>query len=255
MAPAGQGVWRCCVRLWGRRTEVSLSRGISASQPCASPQRADPYIALCRRTPVSLPGALSRCPCSPHPMRSLCAAAPQSPLCWRCQSVVARAELFCPSCSALQPLDDTQDFFHMLGCDHSFDIDIQELQKTYRNLQRLLHPDYFGQKSQHEQEISERHSSLVNKAYNTLLSPLSRGVYLLSLHGITFTEGTEDGVDAPFLFEILEINEDLNEMNNDAEIEDIGIFIQGDFEGAKMFLAKLKYYSNILDQVKKKIIP
>ncbi|XP_073532274.1 iron-sulfur cluster co-chaperone protein HscB [Phyllobates terribilis] len=119
-----------------------------------------------------------------------------------------------------------------------------------------------------ERDISEKQSSLVNKAYNTLLSPLSRGVYLLSLHGITITEG---GVDAPILFEILEINEKLNDIKNEAEIEEIGTFVQdkcqslienvrnafekGDLEDAKMLLTKMKYYSNILDQVKKKMVP
>ncbi|XP_075195477.1 iron-sulfur cluster co-chaperone protein HscB-like, partial [Anomaloglossus baeobatrachus] len=147
----------------------------------------------------------------------------------------------------------------------------QELQRKYRILQRLLHPDYFSQKSQRERDISEKQSSLVNKAYNTLLSPLSRGIYLLSLHGITISEGTEGGVDAPFLFDILEINEKLNDLKNEAEIEEIGAFVQdkcqsltenvrrafekGDLEDAKMLLTKMKYYSNILDQVKKKMVP
>lgn len=45
----------------------------------------------------------------------------------------------------------------------------------------------------------------------------------LSLHGITITEG---GVDSAFLFEILEINEKLD-MSTEAEIEEIGTFIQG----------------------------
>ncbi|KAG8596929.1 hypothetical protein GDO81_002109 [Engystomops pustulosus] len=122
-----------------------------------------------------------------------------------------------------------------------------------------------------ERDISEKQSSLVNKAYNTLLSPLTRGIYLLSLHGIVITEGTEGGVDTPFLFEILEINERLNDLHTEAEIEEIGTFVQDkcqsltedvkkafekdDLDGAKMFLTKMKYYSNILDQVKKKILP
>lgn len=202
--------------------------------------------------------------------RSLCVTS-LSRLCWSCQTVVSTSELFCPSCRSLQPPDNTKDYFQILHCERTFDVNIQELQKKYRNLQRSLHPDYFSQKSQHELDISDQQSSLVNKAYNTLLSPLSRGIYLLGLRGITFTEGTEGGMDSPFLFEILEVNEQLNEANSDAEIKEIGnivqekcqeltenvkdAFLKDDLESAKKFLTKMKYYVNILEQVKKKIIP
>ncbi|XP_053558053.1 iron-sulfur cluster co-chaperone protein HscB [Bombina bombina] len=204
--------------------------------------------------------------------RTLCMTAAPSRLCWKCQKTVSGAQLFCSFCHSLQPPDENRDYFQILDCDKSFTIDILDLQLKYRNLQRLLHPDYFSQKSQSEQEISENQSSLVNKAYNTLLSPLSRGIYLLSLNGITFKDGAESGdVDTEFLFEILEINEDLNEVSTDSEIEEIGkdvqdkldiltedvrnAFHEGDFQEAKFLLEKMKYYSNILDQVKKKILP
>lgn len=194
-----------------------------------------------------------------------------SRLCWSCRSPLSPHHLFCPSCHSLQPPDDKKDYFQILDCDKSFDVDIQELQKKYRNLQRSLHPDYFSQKPPIERELSEKQSSLVNKAYNTLLSPLKRGIYLLSLSGITLEEGADSGADPRFLFEILEINEKLNECNTSAEIEEIGNFVQakyeslikdvrntfleGDLQGAKLLLVKMKYFSNIQNQVKKKILP
>ncbi|CAH2295277.1 iron-sulfur cluster co-chaperone, mitochondrial [Pelobates cultripes] len=195
----------------------------------------------------------------------------QGRLCWSCQAALAMDELFCPTCHSLQPPDETKDYFQVLDCEKTFDVNIQELQKKYRNLQRFLHPDYFSQKSHMEREMSEKQSSLVNKAYNTLLSPLSRGIYLLSLSGITLEEGTDSDVDPHFLLEILEISEQLNDCNISSEIEDIGNFVQekydsltadvrnafqqGDLHGAKLLLAKMKYFSNIQNQVKKKILP
>ncbi|XP_077317545.1 iron-sulfur cluster co-chaperone protein HscB [Lithobates pipiens] len=246
-----RALWRRCAGHW--RT------GMAAVLSPAKVTRG----AMCVRAPPLLSPA-------PWMRRRLCMSA-QSRLCWSCQCEIRTEELFCPSCRSLQPPDLTKDYFYLLNCDRSFDVNVQELQKKYRDLQRSLHPDYFSQKPQFERDISDQQSSLVNKAYNTLLSPLSRGIYLLGLHGITFTEGTEEGIDAPFLFEILEVNEQLNEATSDAEIEEIGNVVQekcqmltenvkeafrkGDLEGAKKFLTTMKYYTNILEQVKKKILP
>ncbi|XP_068094838.1 iron-sulfur cluster co-chaperone protein HscB [Hyperolius riggenbachi] len=229
-----------------------------------------PYITLCQSaSSIAVATALRQGACVTS--RSLCVTAAQSHHCWSCHTVLNTSQLFCPSCKSLQPPDTSKDYFQILHCDRSFDVNIPELQKNYRDLQRSLHPDYFSQKSQYEQDLSDQQSSLVNKAYNTLLSPLRRGIYLLCLHGITFTEGTEGGTASPFLFEILEISERLNEANTDAEIEEIEHLVQAncqslteniqeafrkdDFESAKMLLIKLKYYSNIANQVKKKIFP
>ncbi|XP_040272471.1 iron-sulfur cluster co-chaperone protein HscB [Bufo bufo] len=266
MKPAALLVWRRCASHW--RACCSGVTRLSSAAPRAS-------MSLCSRavnlpSGAPLPGLLCTAAVTSHPSRTLCAFG-GSTFCWSCQSVVSSFRLFCPSCRSIQPPNESQDFFQLLDCERSFNIDVQDLQRKYRNLQRLLHPDYYSQKSKHERAISERQSSLVNKAYNTLLSPLQRGIYLLSLHGITIADGTEGGADAPFLFEILEINEKLNDLSTEVEIEEVGTFIQdmcqaltenvrkafekGDLDGAKMFLVKMKYYSNILDQVKKKMVP
>ncbi|KAE8634396.1 hypothetical protein XENTR_v10002292 [Xenopus tropicalis] len=175
-----------------------------------------------------------------YSLRSFCVTS-QSRLCWRCQAEMSRAELFCPTCTSLQPPDESKDFFQVLDCEKSFNVDTQELQRKYRNLQRLLHPDFFSQKSE------------------------------LSLNGITLKEGADDEVDTQFLFDILELNEQLNDAETKDDIEEVGHFVQeqlvsltkdlrkafqqGDLQEAKILLAKMKYFSNIQDQVKKKIIP
>lgn len=44
---------------------------------------------------------------------------------------------------------------------------------------------------QPERELSAELSSLVNKAYQTLLDDHKRGVYLLKLHGMQIAEGND----------------------------------------------------------------
>ncbi|XP_008852371.1 iron-sulfur cluster co-chaperone protein HscB isoform X3 [Nannospalax galili] len=148
----------------------------------------------------------------------------------------------------------------------SFSVDIGKLQHRYQQLQRLVHPDFFSQKSQTEKDFSEKHSTLVNDAYKTLQAPLSRGLYLLKLQGIEIRESTDYETDSQFLMEIMEINEKLAETQNEAAMEEIestvrakqkeftdnvnSAFEQGDFEKAKEILTKMKYFSNLEEKIK-----
>ncbi|XP_004843422.1 iron-sulfur cluster co-chaperone protein HscB, mitochondrial isoform X1 [Heterocephalus glaber] len=201
-------------------------------------------------------------------------AGSSAPRCWKCGSPGAPARghgLFCPQCRALQPPDPTRDYFSLMDCNHSFRIDTIKLQNRYQQLQRLVHPDFFSQRSQIEKELSEKHSTLVNDAYKTLLAPLSRGLYLLRLHGIEIPEGTHYEMDDQFLMEIMEINEKLAEAQNEAAIEEIEstvrakqneftehvskAFEQDDFEKAKEILTKMRYFSNVQEKIKLKKTP
>lgn len=49
---------------------------------------------------------------------------------------------------------------------------------------------------------------MVNKAYATLMNPLERGLYILSLHNISIEEGSTQ-VDKEFLMEIMDRNEEI----------------------------------------------
>ncbi|XP_004461765.1 iron-sulfur cluster co-chaperone protein HscB [Dasypus novemcinctus] len=194
--------------------------------------------------------------------------------CWNCGGpggAVLGDAFFCPQCHALQPPDPSRDFFSLMNCNCSFIVDTAKLQHRYQKLQRLVHPDFFSQRSQTEKDFSEKHSRLVNDAYKTLLAPLSRGLYLLKLHGIEIHEGTDYEMDREFLMEIMEINEKLAEAQSEAatkEIESIvqakqkeytdnvsTAFEQGDFEKAKEILTKMKYFSNVEEKIKLKKIP
>ncbi|KAH3840991.1 hypothetical protein DPMN_114449 [Dreissena polymorpha] len=149
---------------------------------------------------------------------------------------------------------------------HSFDIDINNLTKLYKDLQWKLHPDKFSQKSKEEQTHAAIQSSFINKAYFTLLKPLSRGLYLLELQGNPVDE-KNTSVDPEFLMEIMEINEDVIEVASKSvvltEIENVNrskmdacikliskAFKEDDILVAKEQLVKLKYYSKVDDTIK-----
>ena len=118
---------------------------------------------------------------------------------------------------------------------------------------------------QTEREFSLQQSSTVNKAYSTLQKPLSRGLYLLELHGQSVEE-SDTHIDPQFLMEIMEINEELADADTLEAIEDIGAtnqkvldeltnhlseaFKSEDISKAKELLGRLKYYANIDEKVK-----
>ncbi|XP_062446481.1 iron-sulfur cluster co-chaperone protein HscB [Rhea pennata] len=194
--------------------------------------------------------------------------------CWSCGGPVPSAgglPRFCPACRSLQPPGPRPDLFRVLACDRSFRLDEQQLRRRFRSLQRALHPDRFGQRPPKEQYYSEQHSSLLNKAYQTLLNPLSRGLYLLELNGIQLAQETDYDADSEFLMEIMEINEKLVEPNNEGNLEEIetlikvkqeeltkevtAAFERDDLQEAKKLLAKMKYFANLEDKLKNKKIP
>ncbi|NWY04027.1 HSC20 protein, partial [Nothoprocta ornata] len=178
---------------------------------------------------------------------------------------------FCPACRSLQPPGPRPDLFHLMACDRSFRVDEQQLRRRFRSLQRALHPDRFGRRPPTERLYSEQHSALVNKAYQTLLHPLSRGLYLLELSGIQLAQETDSDADSEFLMEIMEINEKLAEPSNEGNLEEIETLIKAkqeqltkevttaferdDLQEAKKLLAKMKYFANLEDKVKNKKIP
>ena len=89
--------------------------------------------------------------------------------CWKCGKEICQGcTLFCSSlsCEAIQGLDrDSCNYFTLFGMDEKFDLDDVNLEASFKNLQRQLHPDKFAMKSIEERERSSYNSSIVNQAY------------------------------------------------------------------------------------------
>ncbi|KAH0956569.1 hypothetical protein HN011_003821 [Eciton burchellii] len=188
------------------------------------------------------------------------------PKCWNCD-YMCKSELFCDKCKVLQELPQNLTYFDIIGIKKDYNVTNEEIQKKYKELQKMLHPDKFSNKSEKERQISENLSSLINKAYSTLMHPLKRGLYMLQLEGISIPEGTTN-LNPDFLMEIMERNEEIENAMGDKdkilkltkkskELLDIlskqvaEAFSKEDIKTATMILIKMKYYNSIDNRLKK----
>lgn len=80
------------------------------------------------------------CPCHSRNLVNKSLSEP----CWKCGSTEKGTYFFCEHCKALQKPDDNANYFHLLGAHESFDINLSDLSKKYRQLQSVLHPDKFS---------------------------------------------------------------------------------------------------------------
>ena len=111
------------------------------------------------------------------------------------------------------------DYFEVFGLPKILGIDLGALEKTFHDLSRKYHPDYFSTASAAEKTQAVRMTALLNDAYRTLRHPVRRVEYLLSVYGLK-----SDGSKVPqaLLMEVFEINEQLEEVKaGRASVEEI----------------------------------
>jgi molecular chaperone HscB len=111
------------------------------------------------------------------------------------------------------------DYFEVFGLPRALVIDPATLEKTFHQLSRRYHPDYFTTAPETERVQAVRMTALINDAYRTLRNPVTRVEYLLTLEGFK-----PDGSKVPqsLLMEVFEINEQLEEVKaGTASIEQI----------------------------------
>ena len=100
------------------------------------------------------------------------------------RSVQDHGTVSCKSAAESEPkvnhLNPCVSQFLTCSTEPSFDVDIRKLESRYKQLQKDLHPDKFGNQEPKAQQYSAEQSSLVNHAYVKLKSPLQRALYLVS---------------------------------------------------------------------------
>ncbi|KAL8772301.1 MAG: hypothetical protein Q9209_002513 [Squamulea sp. 1 TL-2023] len=149
----------------------------------------------------------------------------------------------------------------------SFHVKPTVLRKEFLQLQAKAHPD---RHQGVEKAKAEAASARINDAYKTLLNPLARARYLLSLRGVEMTEDESiagspsdsgRGMDAGLLMEVMEVREEIESAESKEEIEAMKadndkrkqasedkldeLFKAGDIEGARRETVKLGYWVNV----------
>ena len=139
------------------------------------------------------------------------------------------------------------DYFEVFGLPKILGLDLEALEKTFHELSRQYHPDYFSTASASEKTKAVRMTALVNDAYRTLRHPVRRVEYLLSIYGFK-----SDGSKVPqaLLMEVFEINEQLEEVKaGRASVEEIDSLRAQIKEKRERFDAELLDASAAWDQL------
>jgi molecular chaperone HscB len=143
-------------------------------------------------------------------------------------------------------------YFALFEIEPSFHINLNELERRYINLSKKFHPDVNDGKIYRIVDI--------NKAYKTLLSPLTRAEYLLDLFNV------EAHIDLEVLHESMEIREyllDCGDFQDIAKIVDQKInncmqnletaFATSNLNDAAVQVIRLKYLYKSSDEIKKNV--
>ena len=127
--------------------------------------------------------------------------------CWNCKAEVLPKDFFCKFCKKIQ--DDVEiNEFEIFSMDKKVLIDLDLLEKKYLELQMIFHPNKFISLSKREMEISNKYSSIINEAYNTLKSHVNRINLILMKSGVSITNHDETYKNSELLEDIMEIQEE-----------------------------------------------
>jgi molecular chaperone HscB len=129
--------------------------------------------------------------------------------CWKCGQASAES-LFCRFCNSLQP--PTPDYFAFFGLERRLSIDVDDLQRRYYSLSRLVHPDRFQRGTSNEKRFALDATAILNDAYRTLRDPVTRAEYVLKDEGVGARDRQAKRVPPELIEEVFELNMALEEL-------------------------------------------
>jgi molecular chaperone HscB len=101
--------------------------------------------------------------------------------------------------------------FDLFGLAPAYALEIDALERSYRDIQSKVHPDRFAHAGDAERRASLQWTTRVNEAYRTLKDPVQRAKHLLELNGVDVAFETNTAMPPEFLMQQMELRETLEE--------------------------------------------
>ena len=170
------------------------------------------------------------------------------------------------------------DPFATLGLARRYDLDPNELERRYRELQKALHPDRHVGASASQRRMALGKAVEVNEAYRTLRDQQKRAEALLTLlrgGDATAQPAVRETADPELLMEVMELREALSEAKQARDMARVGSLAErvralhagtdarllrafgelreqadaGQLAKIATLVSRLKYYQRFLDEV------
>jgi molecular chaperone HscB len=107
------------------------------------------------------------------------------------------------------------DHFELFGLPPRFAIDLDALERAYKDVQARVHPDRFASGTAAERRVAMQWASRANEAYTTLRSPQKRAAYLVERAGVPIDAETNTTMPPAFLMQQMEWREALDDARGD----------------------------------------
>lgn len=182
-------------------------------------------------------------------------------------SQILELSIFCNNCQKLQE-NLKINHFEIFSQPVHFEINKQDLEKKYLELQSLTHPDLFINENANQRNLALQHNMKINSAFECLKSDLLRAEYLLELENIFINEEKKNALkpsqeilimqmqkreeleDVQSLQEIDLIEQRAQEKISDLKNKFSKTYSEKDFLNAAKVLIELKYENKFLQDLK-----
>lgn len=112
--------------------------------------------------------------------------------------------VICKDCKKLIKINDSINYFDLFNLPVKYSIDERQLEESFTELAKLIHPDLYTDAPPEEQIHSMQIYTKMNTAYNILKDPLKRAEYLLDI-----MDTSDINIDTPYINKTAVNNEDI----------------------------------------------
>jgi molecular chaperone HscB len=146
-------------------------------------------------------------------------------ICKSCKLNQLNNKVICGVCITVRKPYDyirDKDFFAIFSLNKKYSIDKNHLDKQYKDIQKIIHPDKYSTFGEMEIKEAQDCSAYVSNAYNILKDDIKRANYLLKLKGADSIEETSSNVyEIDLLEALMEYQERIEESESIDELNDI----------------------------------